>query len=82
MSTVNGINKPKNKIRKPKQITNKEDLDYLLNITKEEASKKSTIMNLFADFGKGPKYHTYDILEVPAGYLEINGKKILLMYHD
>lgn len=75
MSTVTGINKPKNKIRKPKQITNKEDLDYLLNITKEEASKKSTIMNLFADFGKGPKYHTYDILEVPAGYLEINGKK-------
>ena len=70
-----GINKVKNQDRKAKKVVDKKDLDYLLNITKEEASKKSTIMNLFADFGDGPKYHTYDILEVPPGYLEINGKK-------
>lgn len=75
MSNVTGINKPKNQIRKAKEITNKEDLNYLLNITKEEASKKSTIMKLFADFGDGPKYNTYDILKVPPGYLEIDGKK-------
>ena len=75
MSNVTGINKPRNQIRKAKEITNKEDLNYLLNITKEEASKKSTIMKLFADFGDGPKYNTYDILKVPPGYLEIDGKK-------
>ena len=53
--SVTGINKPKNQVRHAKEVTNKKDLEYLLNITKEEASKKSTIMNLFADFGNGTK---------------------------
>ena len=73
--SVTGINKPKNQVRHAKEVTNKKDLEYLLNITKEEASKKSTIMNLFADFGNGAKYNTYDILKVPAGKLVIDGKK-------
>ena len=71
---VTGINKPKDQTRHAKKVTDKNDIDYLLNMTKEEACKKSTIMNLFADFGDGPKYHTYDLLDVPAGKLTI-GKK-------
>lgn len=60
--SVNNTNKT---IRKSKQITDKKDIDYLINITQEEAAKKSTIMNLFADFGDGPKYNTYDTIVIP-----------------
>ena len=73
--SVTGVNKVKNQTRHAKNITNQKELDYILNITPEEAARKSTIMNLFADFGKGPKYHTYDVITVPAGMLEIDGKK-------
>jgi hypothetical protein len=71
---VTGINKPKDQTRHAKKVTDKNDIDYLLNMTTEEACKKSTIMNLFADFGDGPKYHTYDLLDVPAGKLTIGNK--------
>lgn len=61
------VNSKKNVVRKAKVITNKEELDYLVNISQEDAARRSTIMNLFADFGKGAKYNTFDIIEIPAG---------------
>ena len=53
--------------RKAKLITDKDDIKDLLNLTVEQAGKKETIVKYFGDFGSGPKYNPYDILEVPAG---------------
>ena len=56
-----GINAPKHVIRKPKHITNPKDIEYILSLTEDEAAAKNTIMDLFADFGDGPRFNTYDI---------------------
>ena len=47
-------------------ITKKEDIDYLLSL-KEEDITTSFIMDNFADFGNGPKFQPYDLIEVPIG---------------
>lgn len=52
--------------RVSKMITKKEDIDYLLSL-KEEDITTSFIMENFADFGKGPKFQPYDLIEVPIG---------------
>ena len=52
-------------MRKARQITNKDELNEILNLTYEEAASKEIIMRYFADFGDGPKYNPYDIIEVP-----------------
>lgn len=52
--------------RVSKMITNKEDIEYLLSV-KEKDITTSFIMETFADFGKGPRFQPYDLLEVPAG---------------
>lgn len=62
-----GINAPKHVIRKPKYITNPKDIEYILSLTEDEAAAKNTIMDLFADFGDGPRFNTYDIIEIPKG---------------
>ena len=53
--------------RHSKEIINKADLDEILNISSEKASEKSTIMEYFGDFGKGPRFNPYDTITVPAG---------------
>ena len=62
-----GINAPKHVIRKPKHITNPKDIEYILSLTEDQAAAKNTIMDLFADFGDGPRFNTYDIIEIPKG---------------
>lgn len=52
--------------RVSKMITRKEDIDYLLSL-KEEDITTSFIMDNFADFGDGPKFQPYDLIEVPIG---------------
>lgn len=52
--------------RVSKMITKKEDIDYLLSL-KEEGITTSFIMDNFADFGNGPKFQPYDLIEVPIG---------------
>jgi len=47
-------------------ITKKEDIDFLLNI-KEPDITMEFIMENFGDFGKGPRFNPYDLIEVPAG---------------
>lgn len=53
--------------RTAKNITNKNDIDYLINITSEDAAKRSTIMECFADFGDGPRFNPYDVVGIPKG---------------
>ena len=52
--------------RVSKLITKKEDVDYILSI-KEEDITTSFIMENFADFGEGPRFQPYDLIEVPVG---------------
>ena len=62
-----GINAQKHVVRKPKHITNPKDIEYILSLTEDQAAAKNTIMDLFADFGDGPRFNTYDIIEIPKG---------------
>lgn len=52
--------------RVSKMITKKEDIEYLLSV-KEPDITTSFIMENFADFGNGPRFQPYDLIEVPAG---------------
>ena len=52
-------------MRKSKQITDKDELNEIINLTQEEASTKELIMRYFGDFGNGSKYNPYDIIEIP-----------------
>lgn len=47
-------------------ITKREDVEYLLSV-KEPDITTSFIMENFADFGNGPRFQPYDLIEVPAG---------------
>lgn len=62
-----GINSSKQEIRKSKHITNPNDVKYLLSLSSDEAASKSVIMSLFADFGDGPRFNTYDTIDIPKG---------------
>lgn len=65
-STTSSLNFKKFTKRKSRVITNKDELEKLISITHKQASEKSTIMDLLGNFGDGPKYNPYDIIEVPA----------------
>ena len=52
--------------RVSKMITKQEDIDYLLSV-KEPDITTSFIMNNFGDFGNGPRFNPYDLIEVPIG---------------
>lgn len=52
--------------RKSRTITKKEDIELLLNLTRKDLTA-SRIMELFGDFGNGPKFYPYDIITIPAG---------------
>ncbi len=63
--------------RVSKMITKQEDIDYLLSI-KEPDITTSFIMNNFGDFGNGPRFNPYDLIEVPVGAyggIMANGKE-------
>ena len=62
-----GVNSPKHVVRKSKHITNPKDVDYILSLSEEQAASKNTIMELFADFGDGPRFNTYDTIDIPKG---------------
>ena len=65
-SAASSLNFKKFTKRKSRVITNKDELEKLISITHKQASEKSTIMDLLGNFGDGPKYNPYDIIEVPA----------------
>ena len=60
--------------RQSKEITNKDDIDYLVSLDGDKIGS-SVVSELFADFGKGPKYNTYDIIKIPKGSYGPEGKK-------
>ena len=62
-----GVNAIKHTVRKAKHITNPKDIEYILSLDSEAAGSKSVIMDLFADFGNGPRFNTYDIITIPKG---------------
>ena len=54
--------------RKSKTITNREDIAELCGYARKELSA-SKIMELFGDFGDGPRFNPYDIITIPVhGY--------------
>lgn len=59
--------------RKSKEITKKDDIEFLLNISSDNISQ-SMIFDMFGDFGNGPRFHPYDMFTVPAGNFG-NGRK-------
>jgi hypothetical protein len=53
-------------IRHSKHIDNKSEVDYILSLSSEDCARRSIILDLFADFGDGPKYNPYDTIDIPA----------------
>jgi hypothetical protein len=53
-------------MRKAKRITNQADINEISALTPEEASTKHTLMNYFGDFGDGPRFQPYDLIEIPS----------------
>lgn len=51
-----------------KHIQKPSDVEEILALTHERACEKSLIMDWFADYGDGPKYNTYDTIDIPKGY--------------
>ena len=52
--------------RTSKEVTNKEDIDYLINL-KEEDISMSFIMETFGDFTNRQRFNPYDIIKIPVG---------------
>ena len=71
-----GINFKKEAKRTPKEITDKNDLKEILELTHDKAAQKTTVMDYFGDFGDGPRFQPYWTIKVPAGayggYSKIN----------
>lgn len=62
-----GLNFTFDKKRVARHITDKADIDMLLGLTYQQCQVKSTIMDLCANFGNGPRFNPYDTFTVPAG---------------
>lgn len=60
--------------RKSKLITNKEDINYLLNITEKDYNR-SFMMETFGNFNGKIKFNPYDLIEIPPGYYGPENKK-------
>jgi len=63
------------KVRKARELTNQEDIDYFLTKTGEEMSTTSFITETFGEFNGKSKYNTYDIITVPAGTYNLGDHK-------
>lgn len=63
--------------RKARHITDKADIDYILNLTEDDLIRTSTIMEMFADFdGKGKsRFNPYDTITIPPGYYQLTPEK-------
>lgn len=51
-----------------KHIQKPSDVEEILALTHERACEKSLIMDWFADYGDGPRFNTYDTINIPKGY--------------
>ena len=57
-----------------KHIQKPSDVEEILALTHDRACEKSLIMDWFADYGDGPRFNTYDTIDIPKG-LYGSGKK-------
>lgn len=53
-------------VRTSKEVTNKDDIDFLISLDPKKIGT-SVVCELFADFGNGRKYNTYDLITIPPG---------------
>lgn len=62
------------KKRVSKAITNKEDIDFLVNLTANDLLTTSFVMEMFGDFtGQDkPRFHPYDTVRMPAGCYQLS----------
>lgn len=51
-----------------RHIQKPDEVNEILSLTHDRACEKSLIMEWFADYGDGPKYNTYDTIDIPKGY--------------
>lgn len=66
--------------RKAKDITKKEDIEFLLNLTEKDLTE-STLFQMFGDFGDGPRFKPFDTMTIPAKAYGVPGKKNLQPIH-
>lgn len=52
--------------RTSKTITDKQDIDMLINLNEDDITK-SLVIELFGDFGEHQKFNPYDIITIPIG---------------
>lgn len=52
--------------RTSKMITDKQDIDMLINLNEDDITK-SLVIELFGDFGEHQKFNPYDIITIPIG---------------
>ena len=52
--------------RASKTITDKQDIDMLVNLTEDDITK-SLVIELFGDFNQYQKFNPYDIITIPVG---------------
>lgn len=60
---------------KPKKITDKKDLEYLLNLSLRELESFSFMMNNFGVIKGKRRFNTFDIIDIPPGYYGVGKKK-------
>lgn len=62
------------KKRVAKAITDKKDIEFLLNLTEDDLLTTSVVMSMFGDFtGKEkPRFNPYDTVRIPAGYYQLS----------
>ena len=58
-----------------KHITKSDDLNEILELTHERACEKSLLMDWFADYGDGPRFNTFDTVDIPKGVYGSGKKK-------
>lgn len=59
---------------KPREITNKDDIEFIINIKEEDINKK-LIMELFGEFNGKQRFNPSDIIIIPPGYYGPDGNK-------
>ena len=57
-----------------KHIQKPNDVNEVLTLTHDRACEKSLIMEWFADYGDGPRFNTYDTIDIPKGYYGLKKK--------
>ena len=62
--------------RVARKITNKDEVDFFLNLSQKDVESLSKLMETFGTLnGKEPKYNTYDIITIPPNSYGIGNKK-------